>query len=129
MPDYKEIRYNYKKDIKKGTCFCILSGLQINDQTELSLEHFVPLSRGPYYECKQSYNIFPAFKIINGIKGSLLPCEYFENREKLLQKTLSKGHLNRKNTAILKAAIENIPNYKINPCNYCILANCCRDSR
>ena len=129
MPDYKEIRYNYKKDIKKEKCYCILSGLKITDQNELSLEHFVPRSKGPYYETKQWHNIYPAYKIINSVKGRLLPCEWMEQREYLLKKTLSKDHLNKKNKAIVQAALENIPNYKINPCEYCILSVRCRDCR
>lgn len=129
MPNYKDLRYNYRKDIKKGTCYCILSGLQINDQNELSLEHFVPLCKGPYYESRQWYNIFPAFKIINSIKGGRLPCDWFEYRIPLLQNALRKGNLHKKDRAIVQAALENADNYKINPCEYCILSLGCRDCR
>lgn len=123
----KEIRYNFKKDIKSGNCYCILSGLQILDPRELTLEHYYPKSRGPRYETTQSYNIFPAYKIINGIKSDLIPCEWEDSKEFLMRKTYNKGHLRRKDLEIVAKALDNLEEYRINPCTYCILSKKCHE--
>lgn len=129
MSYYSNIRHQFKKDVIRGRCYCFLCGLPILRLVDLSTEHFYPKSKASYSITSQYSNLFPAYRIINNIKGDNTPCDWFQNREELLQKSLKKGKLNHHNYIIVKAAIENIPNYIINPCNYCILSQECKNCR
>lgn len=129
MKPYKLLRRKFRYDIRKDDCVCILSGIPILDVKDLSLEHGVPLSRGPHYECTQDYNIFPAYKIINNLKGDLLPCEFWALREKIYKKALWQYKLTQHDKQVIQAALNFIPRYKINPCSMCFLYENCDESR
>lgn len=125
MASYKELREYFREEIELGNVYCILSGLPIEKKEFLTLEHFVPLHRVSHTISAQPRNIFPAYRIINHIKSSMLPCEFFECRDKLLRKTYNKHTLDRQNQQILRDAIDNIPYYNIDPCTLCVMSNLC----
>lgn len=125
MPNYKELRLLYLTQINEGLCKCILSGLIITQPRFLSLEHFTPCCRGGYDETRAITNVFPAYKIINNLKGPRLGCEWMMERESIYKKALSKGHLRSADREIVEKALDNVPRYNINPCNYCILHEQC----
>jgi len=124
-----ELRKSYRLQVKNGNCTCILSGLPITNIKQLSLEHLTPICRGEWTETHQLENIFPAHKIINNIKDNLLFCEWMDFRKDILQKSLKKYHLEKADRKIVKAAIDNIPYYNINPCTLCIWKNICELER
>lgn len=123
---YKEIREKFRQDVRDGNCYCVLSGLQITNLKDLSLEHYCPQSRVSYNLAKQPANIFPAIRVINSVKSNLLPCTWEFYKVEILQKAITKSH-NKRERNILQAALDNAPFYKINPCDYCILYNNCFD--
>ena len=129
MKVYKSLRSQFRYNIKKGKCVCIISGIPINDVNKLSLEHWVPQSRWDGIEVKQSYNIYPAYKILNALKGSMLPCEFWANRENIYKKALKQYKLNRDDRRTVQAALDFIPYYNFNPCSACFLYNNCHESR
>lgn len=129
MKNYKKLRYKFKQDIKRGSCYCILSGLKIYDAKQISLEHVVPLCRGPYLETRQDYNIYPAYKIINNLKGSLLPCEWAAQRCSILQYALDRYKLTLNDRKIVEDALNNVKRYKFDPCSICFLYDNCEYSR
>jgi len=128
MKTYKKLRYQFKRDIRRGSCYCILSGLPIYDPKQLSLEHAVPLSRGAYLETRQDYNIFPAYKIINNLKGNLLPCEWAAHRCDILQNALDRHKLTRDDKEIVEDALNYVKVYNFQPCSICFLYEKCKDS-
>lgn len=121
---YKKIRYEFQQAVKEGKCWCVLSGLHIDSLKQLSLEHYCPKSRIEWNLAKSPENIYPALKVINNVKGSLLGCEWEYYKEELLQKAIKKEH-NTEKKRILQAALDNIPYYKIIPCKYCVINNQC----
>lgn len=129
MESHRELRTRFKKDVMRGGCRCILSGLPIISLNDLSIEHFYPRSLLSYEMAGLPDNLYPALKVINGIKSDILPCEFFYNREDILKHALKKGHFKKKDEEIVKAAIKNIPYYNIDPCLFCILNNECNNSR
>ena len=120
MYNYKELRRFYFLQIDQNLCRCILSGLLIRDKKQLSLEHYFPLSRGEWHETHQIANVFPAYKILNNLKGSLLGCEWEMMKQKILQKALEKDKLRTADREIVEKALANIKNYHINACDFCI---------
>lgn len=102
---------------------CFLTGLLI-PSGQYSKEHYVPLSRADPIITHNPLNIFPAIKIINHIKGNLLPCEWEEQKINLCYKALKNFRLIHKNGSlggIVKRSLENWEEYKITPCKYCLL--------
>ena len=118
--DYKDLRLLYISQINQNLCRCILSGLLITNRKFLSLEHYFPVSRGDWDETHAITNVFPAYKIMNNLKGRLLPCEWEMTKESLMKKYLAKSHSKSGDREIVEKALENIPKYKINPCDLCI---------
>ena len=129
MKRYKNIRAVFQNEILSGRCYCILSNLQITDPNLCSIEHYVPLARVSYHLATQRNNIFPAYRIINNLKGQLLPCEYENDKVEILQYALDHYKLRQVDKEIVKAAIKNSYTYNINPCKFCILHTWCENSR
>lgn len=131
MSDYREseIREHYHLEIERGCCVCILSGLHIYNKKLFSLEHYIPTSVGTREETHVIENIFPAYKIINNIKASRLPCVWEENKVRLLQKSLKKNKLSHDDQRIVENAIEIAPFYHIDPCTLCIWKKKCENER
>jgi hypothetical protein len=99
---------------------CFLSGLEI-PKGKMSIEHYAPKSRIPKHLAQQSYNLFPAIKVINFAKGNLMPCEWHEQREYRLEYAYHNWKLKSEDRKIIRKALDKgLPN--INPCDYCICA-------
>lgn len=117
---YSYLRRQYKQQIKTGNLYCVLSGLPILQKQDLSLEHYYPKVLdvdGNTYDVK---NIFPAIKIINNIKSNKKPCEWENEKFDILYHAVYHYRLNDHDYNIVVAAINNIDNYRINPCLFCI---------
>lgn len=99
---------------------CFLSGIEIPRGKE-SVEHYAPKSRIPKGIAQQSYNLFPAIKVINFAKGNLMPCEWEDVKYERLYYAYINWKLKPSDKKILRQALNGMP--KINPCQYCICAN------
>lgn len=101
---------------------CILSGLDIPDGKG-NLEHLVPRGR-VYPLINGRSNVFPALKIINSIKGNLLPCEFEKLKYKLADKALNDWNIKQVDRNLIREAmIRWDEGYNPNWCDICIL-NC-----
>ena len=99
---------------------CFLSGIEI-PKGQASIEHFAPRSRIPKAIAQQSYNLYPAIKVINFAKGDLMPCEWFAQREYRLQYAYKNWKLKAIDKKIIQKALKSgLP--QMNPCEYCICA-------
>lgn len=108
---------------------CILSGLEI-PPGQMNREHYLPKSRVPYYIAQNPYNIYPAIKIINAIKGNLYPCEWEDCKFSLVYQAYENYNLRNADKKIVKRAIEEMQS--INPCDHCLATKYkgyCRYSR
>lgn len=113
---------------------CCLSGLLIKRQKDLTVEHYVPKARTSSLFSEAPYNIKPAIKIINCIKGTLLPCEWVVLREQKLLEALERWNLTGNDRAIIIQALDRLATEKgsLNPCQDCILSAAkehCYDAR
>lgn len=104
---------------------CCLSGLSITRPQDFSREHYVPKARTTPEFSGDSYNIRPAIKIINSIKGALLPCEWVLLRKERLLYALTHYKLTAHNKSIIIKALDRLATEKdmLNPCQHCILSN------
>lgn len=96
---------------------CILSGLEI-PRGQMNREHYLPRSRVPRFIAQDQYNIFPAIRIINSIKGNLYPCEWENMKFGLVYRAYENYHLRHADKSIVKQAIEEMQS--INPCEHCL---------
>lgn len=96
---------------------CFLSGLEI-PQGKLSKEHLAPKSKLPYKIASLPYNIVPAIKIFNNIKGDLFLCEWEKVKYDLCFTALGWNLKFADRKLVEKALADGMP--KINPCKYCI---------
>lgn len=105
-----------------GHLICCLSGLPI-EKHDYSIEHYVAKSRILPELANLPGNIFPAIKIINNIKGNLIPCEWHELRVERLYSALIKWKLKPRNKKIIISALQRIESEPVGtiPCNKCIL--------
>lgn len=102
---------------------CILSGLEIPKNRE-SLEHLVPRSRAPYAVINNPANIFPAHKILNCMKGDLLPCEFQRLKYDIAYKAIHKWDIKRSDIEFVRKSVANWEGgYNPDWCNICLL-NC-----
>lgn len=97
---------------------CFLSGIEI-PKGKHSVEHYVPKCRARDV-AQHPYNLFPAIKIINHIKGGLMPCEWEDRKYDLIYEAYKHWHIRRDDRPILRQALNGMP--KINPCEFCICA-------
>lgn len=95
---------------------CFLSGIEIPNGKR-STEHYAPKSRIKTL-AQHPYNIVPAIKIFNHIKGSLMPCEWEEQKYDLIYHAYKNWHIKLSDKKLLRQALNGMP--KINPCEYCI---------
>lgn len=101
---------------------CILSGLDIPDGKG-NKEHLVPKGRVfPLINGKS--NVFPALKIINSIKGDLLPCEFERLKFEIGNKALNNWNIKQVDRNFIREAMINWSDgYSPNWCDMCII-NC-----
>lgn len=102
---------------------CFLSGLPIK-AGQFSVEHFAPRSRLPYYLAWSKFNLRPALKIMNCIKGDRFPCEWEEHKISLCHTALKKWNLKSfERDSIIKALkLFEKSDGSYNPCSDCVLS-------
>lgn len=109
----------------KKTLFdtCCLSGLPIINKSDWSREHYAPKSRIPPELAQNPYNIRPALKIINNIKGDLFPCEWQDVRLARCYKAIATYHLSHRHHQQILQAISIFESVQpTNSCQGCICA-------
>lgn len=120
--------------VNSAPLICCLSGLLIENPKDLSREHYVPKARAPEFYTLFPYNIHPALKIMNSIKGAMLPCEWMLLREEKLTYALDHWNLTAHNRELIIKALDRFATEKgvLDPCQYCILSTApeqCNESR
>lgn len=98
---------------------CFLSGIAIPNG-KYSKEHVAPRSRVPQGIAQQPYNIRPAIKIFNFIKGNRFLCEWEEQKYDLIRHAYFNWNIKQQDKKLLRQALNGMP--KINPCEHCICA-------
>lgn len=96
---------------------CILSGIEIPPR-KYSVEHYYPRCYLPPEIARNAFNLYPAIKIINNIKGSLRPCEWVNQRYNLIYHAVTHWNMKQADKKLCWEALKGMP--KINPCDYCI---------
>jgi hypothetical protein len=96
---------------------CILSGIEIPPR-KYSVEHYCPRCHLPIELAKLPYNIYPAIKVFNNIKGALYPCEWEEQKYDRIYHALNNWNLKNSDRKLCRQALNGMP--KINPCDFCI---------
>lgn len=114
---------------------CFLSGLEI-PKGKSSREHVVPRSKAPLFVTSQKYNIRPAIKVINQIKGNLFLCQWEDQKINLCFNALEKYWLKQSDRNIIIDALARFATEKepLNPCQRCLLSEqskeyCCDKRR
>ena len=101
---------------------CFLSGLVI-PKSQFSIEHVAPKSKVPYYIAYSEFNLRPAIKIINSIKGDRFLCQWYDERVTLCEYALDKWNLkNSERNCIIKALERFKKQRGDNPCSHCVLS-------
>ena len=103
---------------------CFLSGLEI-PKGKLSREHYSPkslITRNFHYT---KNNIFPAHKLINEIKGNILPCKWEQKKFDRVLFAIEHYDLRSADREFCRKTLENWETYRINPCQWCIMQNNC----
>lgn len=110
--------------IKRGELKCCICGLLIRSTKDVSVEHWVPKSRTTNQFYSVPENKKPALKIINQIKGNLLPCEWEETKISRCYYALEHYNLNLHNKNLIIAALDRFATEKgpLNPCQHCVLS-------
>lgn len=100
--------------------YCYLCDEPILRSKDLTKEHYCPKSRVPRYIAQSPYNIKPAIKIVNNIKGNLMPCEWEEQKVFLIYRALQCYHLDRFERQLLTRVLDKYqsegPQYVCNQC-------------
>lgn len=79
--------------------YCVLCGHLILSKKQLSLEHYVPKSRSE--NADNIFNIYPAHRLCNKIKGNLLPGEWHREKKKRMLYALNNWKLTSKERRLL----------------------------
>lgn len=104
---------------------CFLSGLEI-PKGRKSVDHFYPRSLLPDKLRATPENLFPAHKTINEIKSNLEPCVWEEKKRDRVYYAITHYNLKEQDINFCIRTLENWEEYKINPCQYCIMNGRCR---
>lgn len=105
---------------------CFLSGLEI-PKGRFSKEHYYPRSLIPYNFRTNIQNIFPAHKVINEIKSNLLPCRWEEKKFDRVYFAIEHYDLRAADREFCRKTLDNWEQYKINPCQWCIMQLKCKE--
>lgn len=102
---------------------CFLSGLEI-PKGQYSREHIAPRSKIPSYIASIPYNIVPAIKIFNFIKGDRFLCEWEAQKFELTYNALKSWNLKKASKDVIVKALDRFATEKdlLNPCQRCILS-------
>lgn len=98
MNSKKNLKRQWLALLKDDKLYCVLCGQLIINAKDISVEHYVPKSRGG---SKGLYNCFPAHKICNEIKGNLLPDEWNKTKFILIEKAIKSWKITRHERFIL----------------------------
>ena len=102
---------------------CVLSGLEIPKGKE-SREHYCCKSRFPKYIWADKRNIFDAHYLLNNLKKNLLPCEWADEKFKLVYQALGYRCLQEDDRDFLRKTLDHwYDGWEIPPCQIC-LAKC-----
>lgn len=108
---------------KPNDAVCCISGIVIENPRDYSIDHWCPKSRISRELWQQPYNMRPALKIMNTIKGNLLPCEWDNVRCERTLHAIERWNISAHDRELARRALDNfargIP--ADNPCYYCIL--------
>lgn len=108
--------------LNQGALKCCLSGMTITNPNDYSLEHYCPKSRIPESLANNPYNLHPALKVLNMIKGDLLPCQWEVAKIERCYNALKHYRLKAKDRRIVEGAIKIYESESPkNPCEMCIL--------
>lgn len=105
---------------------CFLSGLEI-PKGRLSKEHYYPRSLIPYNFHTNIQNIFPAHKVINEIKSNMKPCRWEQKKFDRVLYAIEHYDLRVSDREFCKKTLDNWEEYKINPCQWCIMQLKCKE--
>ena len=113
----KQRKETYKPKI------CFLSGLPI-PQGKMTKEHIVPRCCAPTNIISVPYNIQPAIKIINNIKGPRLLCEWEDQKISLCYNALEHWNLKQSDKDVIIRALDRFATEKepLIPCQRCVLS-------
>ena len=103
---------------------CFLSGLEIPNG-EYSIDHFVAKFWLPQHLYNMKQNKVPAIKIMNFIKGTFMPCEWYDRRYELCEHALLHWNLTARRKGVIISALDRFATEKepFVPCQYCILSS------
>lgn len=104
---------------------CFLSGLEI-PKGRASREHYWPKSLLPHNFYSSQQNIFPAHKVINEIKGNLIPCKWEQKKFDRVYFAIEHYDLRSADREFCRKTLENWETYKQNPCVWCIMQQKCQ---
>lgn len=111
-----------KKKLLDNIQYCFLSDEPIIRIKDLTKEHYCPKSKVPPYVANDPYNIKPAIKIVNNIKGDLFPCEWEEQKTERIYKAICNYNLDSYERALLGMLFEKFKiQGPLDVCPYCIL--------
>lgn len=116
------MKHSKKKKLLETTQYCFLSGEPIIRAKDLTKEHYCPKSKLIPSIANDSYNIKPAIKIINSIKGDLFPCEWEEQKIERVYHAIRNYKLDNYERALLNLVYEKyIIEGQKDVCPMCIL--------
>lgn len=113
-------------DMEKKICF--LSGLEI-PKGRFSRDHYYPKSLLPKYFHTNRLNIFPAHKVINEIKSNMEPCRWEQKKFDRVYYAIQHYDLRTSDRDFCRKTLENWETYRIEPCQWCIMNQQCKNAR
>lgn len=97
---------------------CVLSGFEIPNG-KFSREHYLPRAVCPECIYTLPWNIFPAIKIFNQVKGAYYPCQWYDLRYDLCWHAYQNWNIKQSDRELLCRALKyGMPQY--NPCELCV---------
>ena len=111
-----------KKKLLENTQYCFFFFFPIIRIKDLTKEHYCPKSKVAPYIASDPYNIKPAIRIINTIKGDLFPCEWEEYKVEKIYHAIRNYRLDNYERALLNLVFEKYQiEGKKDVCPLCIL--------
>lgn len=99
---------------------CILSDLEI-PKGKKNTEHYCPRSRVPKSIWNNPKNLFPAHKVVNCVKGNMMPCEWEEEKFDLTYHAMCHWNIRQADKEFLKQTLEHWEEWYRDPCKLCLM--------
>ena len=99
---------------------CVLSGLEI-PKGKKNIEHYCPKSRVPRSIWNNPANLFYAYKVLNFVKGELMPCEWEEQKFELTYYAIRNWNIKEVDRKFLKQTLKHWERWSRNPCDLCLM--------